>query len=260
MSASCDHLDAFAAALQDPGRPPPPGLATWNRSDPAARFAVYRNNVVVSLTEALADTFPVTRQHVGSRLFDVLARCFIDAEPPRSAVLTDYGDGFPAFVAGWVPTANRPWLSDLALLERQRVRAYHAADADALDANALAIHLADQERLPGARLQLHPALATVSSRYAICSLWAAHHDEAPVDPVQLTPGESALILRQGDQVLVLRIAVGTAAFIAALASRATLAEAVTAAGAADPAFDLVEALTLLIRHGGIAAWHSPGDR
>lgn len=51
------HQQAIAAALLDPAQPCPPGLTTWNGSDPAHRFAVYRNNVIVSLVDALADTF-----------------------------------------------------------------------------------------------------------------------------------------------------------------------------------------------------------
>ena len=49
---------AFAQALLDPDLPCPSGLCTWNGSDPARRFAVYRNNVVVSLIDALADIVP----------------------------------------------------------------------------------------------------------------------------------------------------------------------------------------------------------
>ena len=52
---------AFVAALFDAELPPPTGLTAWNGSDPATRFAVYRNNVVVSLIDALADTYPVTQ-------------------------------------------------------------------------------------------------------------------------------------------------------------------------------------------------------
>ncbi|HSO45483.1 MAG TPA: DNA-binding domain-containing protein, partial [Rhodoferax sp.] len=50
---------AFAQALLNPHMPCPGGLTTCNGSDPATRFAVYRNNVTVSLIDALADTYPV---------------------------------------------------------------------------------------------------------------------------------------------------------------------------------------------------------
>lgn len=51
------HQQVFAQALLNPAQSCPPGLTTWNGSDPARRFAVYRNNVIVSLVDALADTF-----------------------------------------------------------------------------------------------------------------------------------------------------------------------------------------------------------
>jgi len=104
----------------------------------------------VCLIGALADTFPVTRELVGAPFFDAMARCFIDAEPPRSPVLTEHGDTFPEFVSAFPPAAGLPYLPDLARLELARVRAYHAADATALGADALAGHLAEPVRLPTA--------------------------------------------------------------------------------------------------------------
>lgn len=65
---------AFAAALLNPDLPCPGGLSTWNGSAPATRFAVYRNNVTVSLVDALADTFPVLQALVGEEFFRAMAR------------------------------------------------------------------------------------------------------------------------------------------------------------------------------------------
>jgi len=120
---------AFASALLDPARPVPSGLATWNGSDPVARFAVYRNNVVVSLVAALADTFPVVRELVGEEFFTAMARLYVAEQPPLSPVLAHYGDGFADWVVQFEPAAAVPCLADMARLERARVRAYHAADA-----------------------------------------------------------------------------------------------------------------------------------
>ena len=64
----------FAATLLDPTLPCPPGLTAWNGSDLTRRLAVHRNNVVVSLVDALADTFPVTQQLVGEDFFRTMAR------------------------------------------------------------------------------------------------------------------------------------------------------------------------------------------
>ena len=119
---------AFAQALLDPERDCPSGLTTWNGSDPVMRFAVYRNNVMLSLIDALADTFPVTQELVGEEFFRVMAKHFVQAQPPRSRLLAFYGDSFADFVDSFAPAAPVPYLADVARLEMCRVRAYHAAD------------------------------------------------------------------------------------------------------------------------------------
>lgn len=259
MSRTETVLGDFASALLDPGRPTPTGLTTWNGSDPAARFAVYRNNVIVSLVEALADTFPVTRELVGASFFEAMARCFVTANPPRSPVLAAYGDGFPGFIAGFGPAHALPYLPPLARLELARVRAYHAPDAEPLGTAELAGHLADPDRLPGTRVTLHPSVAALVSAHAIVSLWAAHQGEGRIEDVDPRRPESALVLRQGDDVLVLAVPRGTADFVAALGAGTPLGEAAGGAVGGDPELALVEALALLIHHGAIAAWHPPGD-
>lgn len=247
----------FADALLDPSRPLPAGLVAWNGSDPAHRFAVYRNNVVVSLRSALADTFPVVRAIAGEELFNELARRHIRAEPPRSPVLTQYGDGFADWLASCELAAHLPWLSDLARLERARVRAFHAADAPRLATDAIAAHLAAPARLPTARLELQPSLHVVESAFAIVSLWAAHQGAAPAQEVLPTvlptQSEAALVLRIDDEVAVLRIAPAAAAFVRRLRQGLPLGVA-----AADATLDLGAALALLIRHGALCAWQ-PGD-
>lgn len=259
MSGVNGVLKAFAGALLDPGQPPPAGLVTWNGSDPAIRFAVYRNNVAASLVEALADTFPVTRELVGAPFFDAMARCFVAAQPPRSPVLTEYGGGFPGFVASFGPAKALVYLPDLARLELARVRAYHAADAAAVEPTVLAAHLADHHHLPDTRLTLQPSLTVLRSDHAIVSLWTVHQGVGRIEDVNPSQPECALVLRVGDDVLVLSVTRGTAAFVASLRAGGSLGRAAGAAVAREPAFDLANALALLIRHGGITAWHPPGD-
>ena len=91
----------FAAALLDPAAPRvPPGLVTWNGSDAAQRFGVYRNNVTVSLIEALADTFP-SCSNWSAKTFHAMVGEFVRRSPPVSPVLAWYGDTFADFVAAF---------------------------------------------------------------------------------------------------------------------------------------------------------------
>ena len=182
----------FAAALLDPDAPCPAGLTAWNGSDPARRFAVYRNNVIASLIDALAETFPVTLELVGEEFFRAMAGVFVRVAPPRSALLAEYGEGFPDFIENFEPARGVPYLADVARLELLRVRAFHAADADPVSPEQIAHALADPERLPALRVVCHPSLGVLSSRYAVVSLWAAHQgigDLASVDPY--LPGNRA---------------------------------------------------------------------
>ncbi|MEP4753707.1 MAG: DNA-binding domain-containing protein, partial [Nitratireductor sp.] len=87
----------FAAPLLDPDRPTPPGVAGPGAKAGDVRYNVYRNNVTVSLIDALADTFPAVRRIVGEAFFRDMARLYVRREPPRSPLLFDYGHGFAAF-------------------------------------------------------------------------------------------------------------------------------------------------------------------
>lgn len=260
MSGVADD-GAFAAALLDPERPAPPGLVSWNGSDPAQRFAVYRNNVTTSLIDALSETFPVVRQLVGEGFFRAMAREFVRRSPPRSPVLAWYGDLFADFVAAFPPAAGLPYLADMARLEYARVLAFHAADVAPAALADVAACLAEPVMLPSLRLQLQPSLRLIDSPFAIVSLWGAHQgvgDLATIDPLQ---PECALVLRNGLSLAVMTVPPAAGRFIAALQSGAALGDAVREASTEDAPFDPTPALGLLIAHDLLVGiGQSPGQQ
>ena len=239
----------WAAALLDPALACPPGVRAWNGSDPAARLAVHRNNVVSSLVDGLASTFPVVQALVGEAFFRAMAAVFVRASPPRSPVLAGYGDAMPGFIASFAPARGLAYLADVARLEFARVRAFHAADVAPLTAAAAPAALAHGERVGELRLVCHPAWQLVCSPHPIASLWAAHQsevDDVPLAAIDLGQAESALVLRPALEVHVLALAPGAAAFADALGRQTGLAEAAAAAVAADSDFDLSATLGLLL--------------
>lgn len=251
----------WADLLLEPGDCAPAGLRSWNGSDPARRFAVHRNNVLAGLGDALAETFPVLREVVGADCFGALALAFVHQHPPRHPVLADWGAEFGPWLDHIVtPTSDLaalPWLGDLARLEQLRQRCCHAADACALSPQALAGRLADPARLPHWRPGWHPAAAVWRSRWAGLSLWSAHQRLDPSQPVSLAGldihrPEAALLLRSAaDEVLMWPLSASAAAFCAALASGSPFGEAqrLSLSEPGADTFDLVELLTLLLRHG-----------
>ncbi|MFB3390387.1 DNA-binding domain-containing protein, partial [Flavobacterium sp. LAR06] len=100
--------EAFASALLSADETCPPGVFSRNGADPASRFAVYRNNVHSSLINALADSYPVTRQLVGDHFFRAMAGVYIQVYPPISPLLHDYGSDLADFIQGFAPAAEVP--------------------------------------------------------------------------------------------------------------------------------------------------------
>jgi len=245
------NTTAFTSALLSTNTPD--GLRMGNASDPATRLAVYRNNVFASLTNVLADSFPVTRALVGEEFFRCMAQQFIRLHPPRSPLLVRYGmgadeDSLVVFIANFPPAAGVPYLSDVAKLEAARIHAYHAADETPLEHKALTSAL--NSSVEQVRIRLHPSVQILASPFAIASLWFAHHGIVDISSVDPYSPEQALVLRDELDVLVLTISPGDATFINSVHRGETLQQAVSAAESHSD-FDLTRAMQGLIRHRAI---------
>lgn len=209
----------------------PEGLTTWNGSDPTQRFAVYRNNVIVSLTDALADSFPVVQALVGDDFFFAMAREFITTHPPRSPVLVWYGAEFPDFIHFFSPASNVPYLADVARLEWLRVEAWHAADAEPVSQEAIAALLANGDALAQTTIELHPSLSTFRSQYPVASLWAAHQqDTVDLSHIDLSSPEAVVLMRQNMRVDITRFDHHTIRFISLLKDGLPFADTVQQVG------------------------------
>lgn len=240
----CAH---WAQALHDPTLPIQ-GLRTWNGSDPQQRFAVYRNNVMASLSDALAETFPVVRACLGEAVFRSIAIDFVRAHPPADAVLARYGQGFPAYLAPSGAVEGAPWLPDLAALEWAYVRCFHAAGCQPIEPEMLSVYIAQPDGLAGLHFRLQAAVEALSSSYAIVSLWGAHQRGEPLNCSPLHQQESAWVLREGLQTMVVRVGEADVVFLRALQAGVSLAGAAEQAFEADAAFELGRSLGLMLRY------------
>lgn len=244
MPAHPEFVARFEAALR--GGPLPPGLRARDPAEVERRFAVYRNNVAASLSQALATRFPVIRRLVGDEFFAALAGLYARAEPPQSPVLAEWGAGFAGFLDRFPPLAAWPYMGDVARIEHARGRAFHAADAPPVDPAVLAG--ADPARL---RLGLHPSVILLALAHPAVSIWRRNQPGAGDIPPAAGP-ETALILRdRAFDVPVQALGPGDAALMAGLLAGRTLACAAQAAQAAEPAHDPQPLLVGLMRAGAI---------
>jgi hypothetical protein len=244
--------DAFALALRDPDLPAPPGVVSHGSHKPLKRFAVYRNNVMVGLIGALEARFPATKRIVGEDFFTATARLFASAHPPRSPLMMTYGDEFPAFLAGFEPAAQTPYLADVARLEAARTRAYHAADAQPLEPSALAA--VAPEALGALRFRLHPSVEIVASTFPVVTIWAMNAGEMELAPLTDWAGQDALVVRPRLDVEVRSLPDGARIFLQCLGSGQTLGEAAETALAARPGFDIAVNLAALFSTGVAVDW------
>jgi hypothetical protein len=198
---------------------------------PAERLAVYRNNVMASLTAALKETFPVICRLVDERFFDYAAHEFIKSQPPRQPCLAAYGVGFPAFLATFPPCAELVYLPDTAQLEWLMHEAATAADAAPLAPSALqGIAPEDTTHLV---LRLHPSIGLLASPWPIERIWRENQATAEGDgPIDIGSGGVRLeVRRHGADVVYRQLAPATFAFRSALRRGETLERAFELAGA-----------------------------
>lgn len=227
----------------------------------ARRVAVHQNTFVVSLADALVDTFPVTHALCGDAFFRAMAAERVRTDPPASPVLLDYADGFAAYIARFAPAASVPYLADVARLEAARVASYHAHDAATVDATAFAELLRRPDGGVGARLSLHPAARVLRFPRAAFSLWRAHvaapsMDAACLDDIDVDVGEDVLVSRPDLDVSVSALPPGAHAFLSALSEGHALGAAVDAAHRDAPDAEVQALLYLLIEHRLVTRIHT----
>jgi hypothetical protein len=243
--------------LLDPHSETPAIVAGPRRKAAVKRYNIYRNNVTVSLIDALAAIFPATQRITGGEFFRAMARFHIRETPPTSPLLFEYGRDFPSFIGRYEYAQAMPWLADVARLERAWLDAYHAADEDALTPEVLAA--VPSERLADTIFVAHPSTRIVRSNFAVVAIFVANRAEGPVGPVNVSESEDAVITRPDLDVVVRRLPDGGAVFLTYLASGETLGEAAALAFEANPLFDLSANIAGVIEAGAFAAIRF-GDR
>lgn len=244
----------FHDALLDSSKPVPSGL-TDGRGQPAgARFSVYRNNVAVSLTEALEVSFPAILSLIGHENFKKVAGLFLRQHPPKSPMIMVYGAEFPNFLGHFEPLQHIAYLPDVARLEQALRESYHAADVDAVDPNDLAT--LPHDALSASKLILAPSLRLVRSRWPIHAIWAYALDRTSPKPEN--QGQDVLITRPAYDPECRPLAPGAGPFVASILKGKSLDGAFEAAMQDTSEFDLTGLLTMLLDTSAIIEIQTKG--
>ena len=236
----------FRAALLDGAQDRPLGLTDAQNRAAGRRFDVYRNNVAVSLTEALETGFPAIAKLLGGENFKAIAGMFLRQYPPGSPLMMHYGAEFPDFLSGLEQLGHLGYLGDVARLELALRRAYHAADAPPIAPEALAeippMDLAD------VRLQFAPAVELLCSPWPVHAIWAFNMAKGP-KPQAIA--QDVLVLRPEFDPEPHALAPGARTCVLALMRGETLGVAAELGAEASEKFDFSGLLTLLLSGNAI---------
>lgn len=231
----------FRAALLDPGLPVPEGLRDGRGGAAGKRFDVYRNNVVVSLTDALATAFPLVRKLVGAKAFATLATGFVRACPPVSPLMMHYGADFPAFLEGFGPLKRYGYLPDCARLDLDLRRSYHAADSTPVPPAVFG----DTALVGDLRLRLAPSTFLLQSDWPLFDLW--RFNQEPGSPAPRVTAQDVLVVRQDFDPTPHLLPSGAGRWLQHLDAGLPFAAASERTAEEHAGFDLAATLTLALR-------------
>jgi hypothetical protein len=151
----------------------PTALAAIVRGDTrlssVERLDIYADMYFYRIRDVLRDDYPKVLASVGDEPFHNLVTDYLIACPPRHFSLRNAGDRLPAFLLRHPLNEARPWLGNLAALERQRLEVFDAADATPLTLERL--RAVSPEDFGALRLRLLPAHAWVEADFPVDDAW-----------------------------------------------------------------------------------------
>jgi hypothetical protein len=140
------------------------------------------------LRDVLAEDFERTAGVLGEARWHNLVTDYLLAHPPSRWSLRWAGEALPEFLGGHAYGAERPWLADVAALERARNEAFQTRDADPLHAESLVdVH---PESWPTLTFGAVPGTALTSSRWNLAGWWGSGGTEPPAE----APGGQVLLV------------------------------------------------------------------
>lgn len=234
-----------AFATEQPHHPIPQ-IKHYDAREYQERLAIYRNNTLHSLREAVKDLYPSVLATIGEELMAACAHHYILQRPPSSAAMVDFAHDFPEFLAAFEHTQAMLYLPDLAALDLAQHHSYHADDQHPLTAEAFSA--LDLDTLARTRIAAHASVQLIESAYAIYDMWqmaqGQHHGTLNADNPQ-----NIVIIRPEATVDMYCLDRGHFVFLSALTNGATIAEALETAQDKHEQFQPAEAIAFLIQSG-----------
>ena len=158
-------------ALQD--------LSAWIREhgplSSVERLDIYANMYFFRIRDIVREEYSKVVACIGDGDFHNLIVDYLLARPPEHPSVRNAGQRLPSYLAEHELAAERPWLAELAALERARIEIFDAADTDTLTVDHL--RTLSPEDFAGLPLRLIPAQLVLDAQYAVEELWQRLDDD-----------------------------------------------------------------------------------
>ena len=193
-----EGVAAALAADADRGGSLSAALAEVVRSDGALdaprRLDIYANMYFFRILDVLKEDYPATRALLGDTAFHNFITDYLLRHPPEHFSMREAGRRLPELLATHDARTAHPCAADLACFERALNDAFDAADAQVLDASALAARAPEQ--WASLRLALHPSVHLLTCAWPVHTVRAAvDRGESASDP---SPGPTPLCVWRQD--------------------------------------------------------------
>ena len=142
-----------------------------DRLSATERLEIYANAYFYRILDCLKEDFPATLATLGADNFHNLITGYLIEYPPTEPSISYAGRYLADFLGHHQMCAmieQWPFIADLARLERTLIEVFHAAEAEALSAEAMRSVVPDD--WPALAMRTHPALAIVDCEWRVDEL------------------------------------------------------------------------------------------
>jgi hypothetical protein len=164
--------EGVAQGLRDQGRALQ-DLNAWIREhgslSPLERLDIYANMYFFRIRDILREEYSKVVASIGDGDFHNLIVDYLVARPPSHPSVRNAGQALPSYLTVHELAGERPWLAELAALERARIEVFDAAEVDTLTVDHLRTLTPDD--FAGLALRLIPAQIVLDAQFAVEELW-----------------------------------------------------------------------------------------
>lgn len=202
------------------------------------RLQIYRNNVFITLTNALHAVFPCVQKIVGKDFFIGTAKKYIQQHPSTSGDLREYGHKFAEFLQTFAPAQTLPYLPEVAQLEWAYHQAFHGKASDIFDLHTLTT--IPPEQYEQIKFHLNPTAQLFTFQYPILQIYQLCQPESSdQETIDLTTGgEQILLIRNHLEITLEKLTPGEYALLTAFKLGNTFAQACKSALTTEKKFNI----------------------